>query len=298
MAFWIRLLAVVCALGCGRGVAAAITVVDDTGRRIELEKPATRIVSLSPHITELLFAAGAGGAVVGVSDYSDFPEQAGRLPRVSSGAGIDVERVLRLRPDLVIAWHSGNSAAQVRQLERLGLPVFRSEPRAIDTIATSLERFGRLAGSLPVAAAAAREFRAEVEALRVEYAGREPVDLFYQIGERPLLTVNGDHIISHWLRLCGARNLFAGQSMLVPVVDVEAVVAANPRVLVADWYLGRTSAWQERWRRFPFLKAVRGNDFLTVADETLDRQTPRAVQAARVLCEAIEQVRRKDQSAD
>ncbi len=285
------LLAGVLLLAFRHSAGADIAVVDDTGRRIALQHPVHRIVSLAPHITELLFAAGAGALVVGVSAFSDFPPQAAGLPRVSSGAGIDIERVLRLRPDLVVAWDSGNSATQVARLETLGLRVFRSEPRAIDDIATSLERFGQLAGTSAVAQAAAQAFRADVTALRGEYAGRVPVNVFYQIGQQPLMTVNGEHIISHWLQVCGARNPFADLPALVPIVDVEAVVAENPEAMIADWYTGRTDAWQARWRQFPFLDAVRRDRFLVVPDETLDRQTPRAVQAARALCAAIDKVR-------
>lgn len=283
---------VLVALRCG---AAAIDVADDTGRSIAVDTPVRRIVSLSPHITELLFAAGAGAYVIGVSEFSDYPPAASGLPRVSSGAGIDIERVLMLRPDLVIAWDSGNAAPQVARLEQLGLRVFRSEPRAIDDIATSLQRFGALAGTSAVADAAAGRFRAEVDALRAAYAGREPrLDVFYQIGRQPLMTVNGDHIISRWLALCGARTLFSDVPVLVPVVDVEAVVAANPSAIIADWYMGRTDAWKSDWRRFAFLDAVRRERFLVVPDETLDRQTPRAVRAARALCEAIDALRATD----
>jgi len=276
------------------GFAVQVTVVDDAGGRIVLDHPARRIVSLAPHITELLFAAGAGPSVVGVSAFSDVPKQALELPRVSSGSGIDVERVLRLHADLVVAWESGNSAAQVAQLEALGLRVFRSEPRAIDDIATTLERLGELAGASAVAETAAKSFRADVAKLRADYAGRTPVSVVYEIGEQPLMTVNGEHIISHWLDLCGARNLFAGLPLLVPVVDMEAAVAANPRAIIADWYTGRTDAWRARWRHFPFLDAVRHDRFIVVSDESLDRATPRAVHAARVLCESIDKVRDAD----
>ena len=271
---------------------AEIRVVDDAGREVVLANPAQRIVSLSPHITELLFAAGAGEQVVGVSAYSNYPPEAERLPQVSSGGGLDLERILSLKPDLVIAWQSGIPAAQLDHLQRLGLTVFYSEPADIEAIATSLERFGQLAGSLEIARRAASDFRQQVAALRQKYSGGSTVRVFYQIWQDPLMTVNGRHMISHWLTLCGGENIFATLPALSPVVDVEAVLAEDPDAIVAGWYPGKADTWKDYWLRWPALRAVRQGHLLTVAAETMDRQTPRAVQAARQLCRVLELVRK------
>ncbi len=269
----------------GRSVAGPV-VVDDAGRTVRLERPAHRVVSLAPHATELLFAAGAGSRVVAVSEHSDYPPAARALPRVGGGAGLDVERILALQPDLVVAWQSGNGPVPER-LRRLGLTVFLSEPRRIDEIATSLERLGHLAGSDPVAARAARRFREGVRALRSRYAGRERLRVFYPVWDRPLMTVNGDHMISAWLRLCGADNIFAGLPELVPTVGLEAVVAAAPDVIVVAVGKGRDRRAQ--WRHWPGPDAV---PVLSVPADWLERQTPRAVDGARVLCRKLDAVRR------
>ena len=275
------------------GVRAAVEVTDDAGRTVRLEQAARRIVSLSPHATELLFAAGAGERVVAVSGYSDWPPAARRLPRIGSGAGLNVEAIVAQKPDLVVAWLSGNARPQLRQLEHFGIPVFYSEPREIDDIARNLLALGRLAGSLAQAQAAARSFRDGVRALREQYAGRRPVTVFYQVWPQPLMTLNGQHMISHWLRLCGAENIFAGLPDLAPTVDPEAVLKADPEVLIAGRHPGKSADWTARWRHWKGLKAVRAGHLYTVPADWLERQTPRALQAARLLCEDIDKARRE-----
>jgi len=214
--------------------AAAVSVVDDSGHRITLAAPATRIVSLAPHATELLFAAGAGARVVGVSAYSNFPAEASRLPSVGDAMRADLERIIALKPDLIVGWKSGNNPAQLERLRALGLPVFDSEPRRFDDIASALERLGTLAGSDEGRIAAAR-FRDALQQLRERYAARTPVTVFYQIWPSPLMTLNDAHIVSEAIRLCGGINLFGALAPLVPTVSREAVLKANPQaIFVSD----------------------------------------------------------------
>lgn len=271
-----------------------IVVVDDAGRELVRSAPAQRIVSLAPHVTELLFAAGAGPGVVGVSEFSTYPPQAQRLPRVGSGVGLDLEAIAALRPDLIVAWQSGNSAGQLEKLQRLGFAIFYSEPTRIEDIATNLERLGRLAGSGTQARRQAQLFRRGVEVLRERYAGHRRIRAFYQIWPRPLMTISGAHIISDWLKLCGAENIFSDLSDLAPVIDVEAVLAGNPQVIIAGRYPGKGDDWKSQWQRWTQLSAVRDGHLYTVPAETMERQSPRALQAARELCEKIDQVRVPD----
>ena len=269
-----------------------VEAIDDAGRTVSLRQPAQRIVSLAPHATELLFAAGAVDRVVGVSEFSTHPPSASRLPKIGGGAGLDMEAIAALQPDLVVAWRSGNSPAQVERLERLGMVVFRSEPRHIDAIATSLERLGVLAGTAERAREAAQAFRAGVADLRGSYRDAEPVRVFYQIWQQPLMTVNGEHMISDWLRVCGAVNVFADLPVLASTVSAEAVLQADPDVFVAGRYAGKGELWKQQWLRWPQLRAVAARHLYTVPAETMERQTPRALTAARELCGHIDVVRR------
>jgi len=270
---------------------AQVSVRDDYGHEIRLDQPASRIVSLAPHLTELLYAAGAGSRLVGAVEFSDFPAAARALPQVGSDARIDLEAVLALRPDLVVAWPNAGSLRAVERLAQLGLPVFRSEPRELDDVARTLQRLGRLAGSQAQAESAAAAFRARAAALEKRYAAQRKVRVFYQIWDRPLLTVNGDHIISKVITLCGGENVFAGLPLLVPEVDREAVLRANPEAIVASGSNDAQPQWLEMWRQFPGLAAAARGQLYAIPADLIQRQTPRILDGAERLCGRLEGVR-------
>jgi len=284
-----------CCLACGLVAAAeppAPAVRDDRGVPVSLGAPARRMVSLAPHITELLFAAGAGDAVVGTVDYSDYPDAARRIARVGSVHALDLERVLSLRPDLIVVWLHGSPQRQLERLALLGVPIYYSEPRRLEDVASTIERFGRLAGTEQAAERAAAAYRARLAALRARYAGRAPVEVFFQVWNQPLLTVNDSQLISDVLRLCGGRNVFGSLAALVPAVSVEAVLAANPQAIVM------ASAGAENdarafalWRAWPRLAAVADGGLFAVDADTISRQTPRIVDAAQTVCEGLDAVR-------
>ena len=272
-------------------VRADITISDDAGRQVKLAGPARRIVSLAPHITELLFAAGAGDAVVGVTEFSDYPEAARALPRVGGGTGLDLEAILALQPDLVVAWQSGNPAGQVQRLQSLGLTVFMSEPRQLMAVPDTLLRLGRLAGTESVAQATADSFIQRYDQLQQRYAQRPVVSVFYQIWEQPLMTLNGEHLFSDVVRLCGGRNVFSDLSALAPQVDIEAVLAADPEVIVvaAD---KKDSPLLAAWKRWPSLSAVTNGHVYAVARDRLVRHSPRILDGAEELCVILDGVRK------
>ncbi len=273
--------------------AADIRVTDDTGRTVVLSAPAQRIVSLAPHVTELVYAAGAGAKLVGVVQYSDYPEAARAVPRVGSYTAVDMEAVVALKPDLVIAWKSGNRNQQYDRLERLGIPVFVNEPRSLDDVARSIETFGRLAATSAEAGAAATAFRARRDALAARHAQRPPVEVFYRIWNRPLMTINGKHLISDVMALCGGHNVFADLPILAPTVTEEAVLAAAPQAIVASGMGESRPEWLDSWRRWTALPAVARDNLFFIPPELLQRHTPRILDGATRLCEQLEQVRAK-----
>jgi iron complex transport system substrate-binding protein len=274
-------------------VSAAIVVADDTGQEIKLSQPAQRIVSLAPNITELVFAAGAGDRLVGVSEYSDYPEAARSIRRIGGGNGIDLEAVVALAPDLVIAWQSGNPSQPVKRLRELGLKVFISEPRNLTDITDSLRRFGRLAGTGAVAARQISDFERRYEQLSRRYSGREPVSVFYQVWEHPLMTVNGQHLISDVIRLCGGRNVFAELPALAPQISTEAVLAANPEVIVSGGGSEPAEIVLARWQRWPGLAAAADGHLFVINRDLMVRHTPRILQGAEQLCSLLDEVRAK-----
>ncbi len=270
---------------------AEVRVTDDYGNAVVLAAPARRVVSLAPHLTELMYAAGAGERMVGALQYSDFPPAAKRLPRVGSEASIDLEALVALRPDLVIAWPNAGSARAVERIAALGIPVFRSEPRELEDIARTLETLGRLAGTDAAAAAAARAFRARAGDIARRHASRSPVRVFYQVWDRPLITVSGDHVISKAMRLCGGENVMADLPALAPEIDRERVLRADPEAIVASGADGARPAWLDAWRAFPELAAVRGDNLYAIRPELLQRHTPRLLDGADELCRILDAVR-------
>ncbi|AHE98152.1 cobalamin-binding protein [Thioalkalivibrio paradoxus] len=271
--------------------AAGIEVTDDLGREVVLEQPAKRIVSLAPHLTELLFAAGAGERIVGTVEHADYPPASRGIPRVGTASHVDLERILELEPDLLLAWASGSPRTALERLERLGFAVYYSEPADLDGIATDLRRLGRLAGQTEAADARARGFEAEIEALRREHAHRPPVTVFYQVWDRPLMTVNDKHLIGEAIRLCGGRNVFASEQSLVPRPNREAVLAADPEAIVTGGPGEDRPDWLHPWREWDALTAVRRDNLFFVPPSLLQRHTPRIADGARLLCEALELAR-------
>lgn len=262
---------------------AAIDVRDDTGKTVRLAAPAARIVSLAPHVTELLFAAGAGGHLVAATRYSDYPPEATQLPRVGDAHAIDLERILALKPDLVVAWSSGNNQTEVGRIAGAGIPVFISEPHHADDIATTLIRLGRLAGTEAPAAAAAARFRAELAQLSEDYRGAAPYRLFYEIWHQPIMTLNGRHMVSDVLARCGARNVFAAAPTLVTTVSLEAIIAAAPQAIASGAGDNALAFWRGRHE----LPAVRRGRVCGLDTSRMHRSGPRLVQAARELCACL-----------
>lgn len=265
----------------------ALEVEDDSGRRIVLERSAQRIVSLAPHITEQLFAIGAGERIVGAVEYSDYPEAAKSIPRVGGYSRLDLERVVALQPDLVVGWLSGNNAQQLERLEALGLTVYRSEPRRLDDVAEGMVRLGVLSGSQDGAGQAAGVFRDGVQRLREEASERTPRRLFYQIWNRPLMTVNGEHLINDVITLCGGHNIFAELPALTPRLSEEAVIAADPEVIIASGMGRERPEWLDDWRRWPQLSAVKTGRLFVIEPNIIQRASPRLLQGVVAMCELL-----------
>ncbi len=253
------------------------------------ERP--RIVSLAPNITEIAYASGAGPALVGTVEYSDYPAAARELPRVGDGWQVDVERVLALRPDLVLAWASGTPRATIEKLEAVGLRVESVETRQLADVPKALRRLGSLAGSPTEAEAAAVAFESEIRRLRQLNSGAPTVSVFIEIDDEPLYTVGGRHVISEVVTLCGGRNVFADLHQVAPPVDIESVLARNPQVIVStdDTIANPTAAWQ-RWSH---LAAVRAGAIYSLPADFVARATPRLAKGVELTCAALDDARRR-----
>ncbi|WP_321952345.1 cobalamin-binding protein [Paraburkholderia bannensis] len=275
--------------------AAPVSAVDDNGDTITLAAPAQRVVSLAPHITELIYAAGGGAKLVGAVSYSDYPPQAKSVLRVGDNRALDLERIAALKPDLIVVWRHGNAQQQLDRLRELHIPLFFSEPHRLDDVATSLTRLGTLLGTDATAQDAARAYRGQIAQLRATYAQRAPVSVFYEVWDQPLMTINGESMISDAIALCGGRNVFAALRPQVPTLSTEAVIAANPDAIVTA-SVGATAPDHplpalERWRAWPQMKAVAHGNLYAIDGDLLSRAGPRMAQGAQRLCEDLQRVR-------
>jgi len=270
----------------------AVTVTDDQGATIQLEQPASRIISLAPHTTELLFAAGAGNKIVGAVRYSYYPEAAKTIPTVGDTNKLDLERIVALAPDLIVAWQS-NAAADTEVLRTLKIPIYVSEPASLEAIARSIEALGILSGSATIAQQASAEFTARLTRLRENYSGKPVVSAFYQFWHDPIFTINGDHIISAVMQLCGGRNIFSKMAVLSGQISAEAVISANPDVIIASAIDANRPPWLDYWQHWPELAAARNGQIYYIPPDLIQRHTPRILDGAAMMCEFIDKARIK-----
>lgn len=271
--------------------AADIHLQGADGVQLALAKPAERVVALAPDLAELLFDAGAGETLVGTVEYSDYPAAAKKLPRLGDAFHVDAERLVALKPDLVLAWEGGTPQALIDKLRALKLPVLAVGTRELLDIASNLELLGLATGHSPTAQLAAEDFRTRLGALRSRYAAEPNLRVFYEISAQPLFTVGGAQSIGRLIQVCGGSNVFADLTELAPAVSMEAVLARDPEVIVSSDAEGSTAQRFKDWQRWPKLAAVREGNFVTVHDDWISRATPRLLDAGKQLCEGLEKAR-------
>lgn len=267
------------------------TVTDYLDREVTLEKPARRIVALAPHIVENVYSAGAGEYLVAAVNYSDYPEAAKQLPQLGSYKAVSLERILALEPDLVVTWVSGNGPQTLQQLEQLGIPVYVDEPRELPDVARSIQDIGTLAGTQTTAQKAAEKYLQRLEQLRKTYATGQPVSVFYQVWNQPLQTLNGKHLVSDVIRLCGGYNIYSDALPLAPKVNMESILDRDPLVIVASGMGESKPEWLNDWRAWPALSAVAQNNLYFVPPDLIQRHTLRILQGAELMCEQLAQAR-------
>ncbi len=270
--------------------AQPITVTDDDGRSITLERPAQRIISLAPSLTELLFAAGAGEQVVGVSEYSDYPPEAAGIPIVGRFDLLNTEAILALGPDLIVAWRSGNPRAAVQRLIDLGLNVYVAEPTTLASIADHIDSFAQLAGTMQTGSATSRYFRDRLKELSTQFQHREKISVFYQVWNEPLISVGGNELINDIISLCGGNNIFADLG-LAPKVSEEAVLQRNPQAIIASGMDVSRPEWLDEWLRWPQLQSVANGDLYFIPPDLVQRHSLRVLSGAEQMCRHIDAVR-------
>ena len=270
----------------------AIQVIDGDGYTVTLNQPAERIIPLSPHTTELVYAIGAGSQIVATTRYSDYPKAAGNLPTVGDVQQLDIEKIISHHPDLIVLWPSGSASRQVDELMKTGIPIYRTHPRKLADIPVDMEKLGQLTGHPEDGSESARQWRDSLEKLRLQYSASQKIKVFYQVYDRPLYTIGGTQIIDEAMTVCGGQNIFHDIQALAPILSVETVLARNPDAIISTG--GRSSEnGLGLWRRFPMLNATRTQSLYFLESDLISRPGPRMVQGIKLLCEKVEDARRK-----
>jgi len=273
--------------------AADIHLKGADGVGLTLSSPARRVVSLAPDLAELLYGIGAGSTLQGAVEYTDYPDAAKKVPRVGDAFHVDTEKLLTLKPDLVLVWEGGTPKPLIDKLRSLKLPVLAIGTHELLDIASNMETLGIATGHGEVAQLAAEDFRTRLGALRSRYADQAPLTVFYEISAQPLFTVGGGQSISRLMEVCGGRNVFADLTELGPAVSLESVLARDPQVIVSGDGEGDTAQRFKDWQRWPKLAATREGNFVTLDDDWISRSTPRLLDAGKQLCEALQKIRDK-----
>lgn len=254
-----------------------------------LAQPAKRIIALSPHAVEMLYAIGAGDTIVAATDYADYPEAAKKIPRIGGYYGIQMERVMELNPDLIVVWDSGNKAEDINQLKTLGFNLYGSDPKTLEGVAKELEELGQLTGHVEEASKAVAAYRAELIRLRVENAKKSEPKVFYQLWSTPLMTVSKNSWIQEIMSVCHGQNVFYDADSDYPQVSLENVLLTLPDVILQSEEEGNVKGVD--WRQWPEIPAVKNQHIYQINADLLHRATPRALLGVQALCDALDKAR-------
>ncbi len=269
-----------------------IQVMDGDGYPVVLKQPAQRIITLSPHTTELVYAIGAGNQIIATTRFSDYPVEARNLPTVGDVQQLDIEKIISHHPDLIVLWPSGSASRQVNELVKTGIPVYRTHPRKLADIPADMEKLGRLSGHQKEGDESADKWRDQLENLRQQYGASQKIKVFYQVYDRPLYTIGGTQIIDEAIALCGGENIFNDIHVLAPILSVETVLARNPDAIISTGGMSGGNGLA-LWKHFPELNAVKTDSLYFLDSDLISRPGPRMVQGIQLLCKNIEDARRK-----
>jgi iron complex transport system substrate-binding protein len=255
-----------------------------------------RIITLAPHLTELVDAAGGAERLVSVSAFSNLPESVKQLPITSDARSIDLEKMKSLRPDLIIYWRGGTSESQIQSIKKTfnkDVQFISVQPKKLSDIANDIETIGKALGTDSVAKKNADALRSKIAALNTNQknTSARKVKVFYQVWAQPLMTLNQDHIIGDIIQRCGGEQLFASEKVLVPTVSREAVIKANPEIIFTAVDSSKMKTDWSIWSSFPQLAATKNKAFIDLDGDIISRPSPRIMQGAEKICTEINKVR-------
>ena len=273
-----------------------ISVVDDTNQTVTLDKPAQRIITLAPSLTEMIFTVGAEAKLVATVKSSNYPDAANKISRIGDYERFNMEALLSYKPDLILSWSSGNNQQQLESIKKFKIPVYQSEPRELADIANSLRNIGKLVGHAEQANLVADNFEQRLKRIKEENKNKVKLRTFYQIWHKPIYTVNGEHVISRIMQMCGLENVFQHARILAPKVTQEAVIEKNPEVIIASGMANGTLVtqpdWLNKWNNWPTIKAVKNHNLFFIHPDIINRQSTRILEGAERMCEQADLARK------
>ena len=265
-------------------IASASSVVDYDNNLLEFKRPVKRIITLAPHIVENVYSANAGDRIVGTVSYSDYPEAAKLIPHIGSYNAFSIEKIVSLKPDLVIAWKSGNGGEIITKLKSLGLDVYIDNPKRLEDIARSVNDVAHLAGTYHEIKKNTDKFLERISELRQRNVSEPKKKIFYQVWDDPLQTISGDHIISDVINLCGAENIFADSPMVAPIIGIESLLKKDPHIIIASGLGEIRPNWLETWNAWPSLFAVKHKQLYFIHPDLIQRHTMRIMLGLEEMC--------------
>jgi len=250
-----------------------------------------RIISLSPHLTEWVYSAGAGHKLVGVSAYSDYPAAAKTIPVVGGYDNVNIEKIISLKPDLILTWSTGNNQQNLKKLQQLNIPIFSSHVNQLKDIPQLIRIIGEKANTQHQANKVAKALDKKLAALQHTYQNAQPIQAFYQVWDKPYITINGKQFISKAIQICGGKNIFADLPSLSAEISLESVFSRDPQIIFLGGFPAKQTEWQEHWRTYPSLQAVRNKQIYALNSDHFQRPTARLINNLNTLCQAIDKAR-------
>jgi iron complex transport system substrate-binding protein len=265
----------------------AETFTDEMGRSIELDSPPKRIISLAPHITEIVFDLGLGDKLVGVTQYSDYPEAAKKIDRVGSYVRLNIEKIISLEPDLVISTAGGNPREVVERLATLGLKVYVIHPKKMEDIYSNISSIAAITGRKEAGEKLAKGMKKRVDTIVNKVKGLVRPKVFLQLGASPLLTASENTFIDDLLKKAGGSNIASAEPARYPVYSMEEVINQGPDIIIT-MLMGseRDVAAKEYWEKWSIIPAVKNGRLFNIDPSLVNRPSPR-------LAEGLEIVARK-----
>ena len=250
-----------------------------------------RIISLAPHITEMLYSAGAGDKIVGVVSYSDYPKEALKKPIIGGYNAVNLEKIIQLNPDLILGWQSGNRPQDIKRLKELGFNIQLFEVTQLEDIPNRIEQLGQLTGNAEYAQTTAKQLRETLKKIRQTYQHRSPVTTFYQIWHQPIITMNGRQFISQAIAACGAQNSYKDLPKLTATIGLESLFKRNPQLFLLGGQASFQKDWLKFWQQYPNLQAIKNQQIYTLKNDHYQRPTARLINALEPLCKIVDQAR-------